>query len=397
MEEKKTKKKKKYTVKHHRLHKFVWGAARIFLPPHYRKKYGYTCNKMPETETPYIVVSNHTMELDPIICGMSVGKHMYYICGEHLMTGKAWKSLSLFFSPIPKYKGDIDIAPILEALRRIRAGYNILLYPEGSRSFNGETEPVSTAIGSFIRTAKCGLVTFRSHGGYFTEPRWAYTARVGKIGGTIQNVFSKEEVAKMTPAEITEIVNRDLHENAYERQRKDMIPYRGERLAEGLDNYLILCPVCGGLDTMETKDDKFSCTCCGTGGRYTEYGFLEGEGLRYDSVYDWGVWEKQAFNEKYADVAPDEKLFSDDDVVLKEIAPDHTRVEKAKGTLTAYADRMEIGEETFLFSDITGMDMLYYGKTLVFTVGRRHLNITGERYHAIKYNWLYNLYSKKNG
>ncbi len=39
--------------------------------------------------------------------------------------------------------------------------------------------------------------------------------------------------------------------------------------------------------------------------------------------------------------------------------------------------------------------MLYYGKTLLFTMDRRHYNITGERFHAIKYQKLYDVYQER--
>ena len=44
---------------------------------------------------------------------------------------------------------------------------------------------------------------------------------------------------------------------------------------------------------MVTEDDSFRCTVCGQSGRYTPEGFLEGKGLRFDSVYDWGVWSEK--------------------------------------------------------------------------------------------------------
>ena len=38
------------------------------------------------------------------------------------------------------------------------------------------------------------------------------------------------------------------------------------------------------------------------------------------------------------------------------------------------------------------MDMLYFGKTLVFTINKRHMAITGEHFHAIKYQKLFDAY-----
>ena len=171
-----------------------------------------------------------------------------------------------------------------------------------------------------------------------------------------------------------------------------MYAYTGERLAEGLENYLVKCSCCGAFDTMETEGDTFRCTGCGQSGRYTKEGFLEGQGLRFDSVYDWGVWseaETTAYIKAFEGSGP---VFTDTDTVLYEVLSDHSRRDIFSGELKGYKDRLVIGTDEFRFDDIRGMDMLYFGKTLVFTINKRHMAITGEHFHAIKYQKLFDAY-----
>lgn len=389
-----TKKKKNYKIKNRWLHRAIW-LARPFVKLYLRVKYGYKTEKLKKIDGNYIIMSNHTMELDPVLCAVISPHQIYFVCGEHLMTKPIWKTLNLVFNPIPKYKGDVDVGAIMEVMRRIRAGYNILLYPEGSRSFSGKTEPLEKAVGSLVKACKCNLITYKMQGGYFCEPRWAYTVRKGDIKGHIQGIYTKEELAKLSDQDVTDIINHDLYENAYARQRENPTPYKGKRLAEGLENYLVLCPCCGKIDSIKTEDDKFCCEYCGMKGKYNEYGFLEGESLAYDSVYDWGQWEEKAFKEMMLAQTPDSALLTDEDITMQEIAQDHTRVELTHGCLKCYQDRFEINGQTINFRNITGMSMLYYGKTLVFTSQKRHFNLTGEKYHAIKYQWVYDLYKQK--
>ena len=81
--------------------------------------------------------------------------------------------------------------------------------------------------------------------------------------GHIVNIYSSEEVKNMTKDELTGCINRDIHENAYETQRRNMDAYKGKRLAEGLENYLVKCSCCGAFDSMVTEDDRFRCVECG--------------------------------------------------------------------------------------------------------------------------------------
>ncbi len=387
-----SKKVRKNKIKRAGLHKFVWSFLWIIARPYMYLRYGFR-TKYLRLKEPCLVVSNHLTEVDMIMVGCAFPRQMYLVGGEHIASRKIFPKLDFFFHPITMYKADADTAAVKEIIRRLRAGYSVLLFPEGSRSFNGETETLPDSIGKLCKSGKCGLVTYHLGGGYFTAPRWAYTTRKGKMWGEIKSYLKAEEVAKMSPGEITDLINRDIYDNAYETQRVEMNRYTGKRLAEGLENYLVICPECGEYNALETHDDTFTCPHCGMTGKYNEYGFLEGENLPFDNVYDWGKWVEKKFAEDLSGKLPDELLFTDSDLRFYEIAPNHERITLEETGIKGYSDRIEIGGSKFSFSEITGMDMLYYGKTLMFTWRGRHFGITGESFHAVRYKWTYDYFS----
>ena len=365
------------------------------LVPLILRKYGFTTERISKKDEPYIVVANHLTEVDMLMLGGAFAEHMYFVAGEHLLRTKAGPKIKWAQDPIFTYKGAPSIDTMREVIRKIRAGHNVMIFPEGSRSFNGETVKLDSGIAKLVKTAGCALATYHIEGGYFVAPRWAYTTRTGPMKGHIVNIYSSEEVRSMSKEELTDCINRDIYENAYETQRRNMYTYKGERLAEGLENYLVRCSCCGAFDSMVTEDDRFRCTECGQSGRYTPQGFLEGEGLRFDSVYGWGVWSENETCEYIKAFEGDGPVFTDTDTVLYEVLSDHSRVDLASGEVKGYTDRLETGGDTFRFEDINGMDMLYFGKTLVFSYKKRHIAITGEHFHAIKYQKLFNTYRTK--
>ena len=372
------------------IYKTVGGLAPLIL-----RKYGFKTERISKKDEPYIVVANHLTEVDMIMVAGAFSEHMYYVAGEHLLRTKAGPKMKWAQDPIFTFKGAPSIDTMREVIRKLRAGNNIMIFPEGSRSFNGETLKLDSGIAKLIKTAGCALATYHIEGGYFVAPRWAYTTRTGPMKGHIVNIYSSDEIRKMSREELTDCINRDIYENAYETQRKNMYEYKGDRLAEGLENYLVKCSCCGAFDSMVTEGDRFRCTECGQSGRYTSEGFLEGEGLRFDSVYDWGVWSEKETCEYIKNFKGDSPVFRDTETVLYEVLPDHRRIDLARGEIKGYRDRIEIGNETFRFEDISGMDMLYFGKTLVFTWKKRHLSVTGEHYHAIKYQKLFDTFKTK--
>ena len=365
------------------------------LAPLILRKYGFTTERLTKKDEPYIVVANHLTEVDMIMLGGAFSEFMYFVAGEHLLRTKAGPKMKWAQDPIFTYKGSASIDTMREVIRKVKAGHNVMIFPEGSRSFNGETLKIDSGIAKLARMAGCALVTYHIEGGYFVAPRWAYTTRTGPMKGHIVNIYSSDDIRNMSRDELTDCINRDLHENAYETQRRNMYAYKGKRLAEGLENYLVKCSCCGAFDSMVTEDDRFRCTECGQSGTYTPEGFLKGEGLRFDSVYDWGVWSEKETSAYIKEYEGDGPVFCDEYVCLYEVLQDHSRVDLSAGEVKGYKDRLEIGEEQLCFEDISGMDMLYYGKTLVFTYKKRHLAITGERFHAIKYQKLFDSYRKE--
>ena len=365
------------------------------LAPLILRKYGFKTDRISIKDGPYIVLANHLTEVDMIMAAGAFAGHMFFVAGEHLLRTKAGPKMKWAQDPIFTYKGSASIDTMREVIRKIRAGHNVMIFPEGSRSFNGETLMIDSSIAKLVRLAGCSLATYRIEGGYFVAPRWAYTTRTGPMQGNIVNIYSPNEIRKMDLKELTDRINSDLYENAYDTQRSKMHAYRGKRLAEGLENYLVKCSRCGAFDTMITEDNSFRCSECDQSGIYNINGFLEGKGLRFDSVYDWGVWSEKATCEHIRAFEGEGAVFCDADTVLYEINKDHSRADLFSGDIKGYKDRIETGDEVIRFDDVSGMDMLYFGKTLVFTCKKRHLGITGEHFHAIKYQKLYDVYKEK--
>ena len=372
------------------IYKTVCGLVPLIL-----HKYGFSTDRVSKKDEPYIVVSNHLTEVDMLMVARAFTEHMYFVAGEHLLRTGYGRRIKWAQDPIFTFKGCASIDTMREVIRRIKAGCNVMIFPEGSRSFNGETLKLGSGTAKLVKMAGCALATYHIEGGYFVAPRRAYTTRTGPMKGRIVNIYSSDEIKKMSREELTDCINRDIYENAYETQRKNMYAYKGERLAEGLENYLVKCSCCGAFDSMVTEGDRFRCTECGQSGRYTEQGFLEGNGLRFDSVYDWGIWSENETCRHIKSFDGDGPVFTDTDIVLYEVLSDHSRVDLFSGALAGYKDRLEAGQEVFSFEDISGMDMLYFGKTLVFTYNKRHLAITGEHFHAIKYQKLFDVYETK--
>ena len=377
-------------------HKAVYAAVRPLIGLYVKLKYGFTTDRMQE---PFLLLSNHTTEDDMFFTGLACRDHMYFVCGEHLLRNPRYgRLLRDLVDPIPVPKGGASLTAVREILRRLKAGSNVCMFPEGKRSFHGETIPSSVSLGKLVKKAGCALVTYRISGGYFTYPRWARNhPRKGHAEGKVVGIYSSGELAKLTAEEITAIINRDTYENAYATQRSRHWRYRGDHLAEGLEHVLFLCPRCHAMDSMRTEGNAFSCCKCGLSGRYNDYGFLEGEGLPFDNVLDWMRWIEPEFDACVLAQEADALLFEQPDVLLYRMMDGYRNASIATDGLRVFRDRMEFGPVEkasafycFPFGEIDSMSVLY-GNILLFTYKGTYYGLTGDAFHAWKCARLWHL------
>jgi len=256
-------------------------------------KFGYKYKKATDLPPNYIVLSNHVTDYDPILVGLSFQPQMYYVASEHITRwGWLYKVLNFVFEPIIRYKATVAASTVMDILRKVRKGNNVCIFAEGVRTWDGVTAPVVPATAQLVKSARCGLVTYRIEGGYFVSPNWASSGntRRGRLYGAPVGIYTKEDLAKMSVEEIDEIIKRDLHEDAYARQKVEMHRYRSKQRAEGMESLVFLCPHCRENGTLTSEKERVTCSSCGKSFTYDEYGMLDG--IPYKTVYELNQWQR---------------------------------------------------------------------------------------------------------
>ena len=334
-------------------------------------KFGYKYKKATNLPENYIVLSNHVTDYDPILVGLSFKPQMYYVASEHITRwGWIYKVLRFVFEPIIRYKATVAASTVMDILRKVRKGNNVCIFAEGVRTWDGVTAPVVPATAQLIKSARCGLVTYRIEGGYFVSPNWASSGntRKGRLYGAPVGIYTKEDLAKMSVEEIDEIIKRDLHEDAYARQKVEMRRYRSKKRAEGMESLIFLCPKCRAHGTLTSQKDTVTCSSCGGSFTYDEYGMLDG--IDYKTVYDLNQWQRGELakdvenNLQYT--APEAYLFTIEGHELKEVS-------RSAAQITSEA--ITVGDTVIPLSTISDMGM-HGRRTLIFS--------TTDNYYELK-------------
>ena len=305
---------------------------------------------------PVLLIPNHVTAWDPLLVAMSLpDKQVYYVASEHIFRlGFVSRLLEWLVAPIPRRKAASGADTVKACLRHLKAGHSVCLFAEGEQSWDGLNHPVFPATGKLVRSSGATLVTFRLEGGYLSLPRWGKGVRRGRMHGHPVGVYPPEQLKAMRPEEIVALIERDTFEDAWERQRKDPVAYRGKKRAEGLETALYLCPGCRKIGTLRTRNDRIFCSC-GLDLRYTETGFFSPD-KPFETIRDWELWQRGDL--KSLDRSGAEPLFGDGDMLLSKIGPEHAEEELARGELLQYGDRLCCGPCEFPLAAIESMAMV---------------------------------------
>ena len=355
-----------------------------------RLKFGYTykpADNLPEGN--YIVLSNHTTDYDPLLVASSFRRQMYFVGSEHIARWKMfYKPLHYFFAPIMRPKGTLGVSTTMEVLRRVRGGSNVCIFAEGARSWDGITAPILPSTGRTVKSARCALVTYKLVGGYFASPMWSTkNTRRGYVHGEVVNVYTKEQLAEMSVDEINEVINRDLHEDAYARQLADPKPYRGRNLAEPMENLLFLCPKCGAHGTIRTAGDTVSCIGCGMSFRYDIYGMLQDAPFR--TVTELARWQQE---QVHLD-ARDGIVYTVPNGVLSTVK-NHVEEIVDQGEVRLCGDTLRCGNTEIPLSEI--LDMQIHGRhALVFSTCSNYYELVSQEHNALKFKLLYSAHKQR--
>lgn len=110
---------------------FFWMGLRLLLGIVHRARYdGFDRLPQANADLPLIVVSNHTGGVDPLLIQCGVRFKIHWLMASDYMAGPLawfWRLMEI----IPVERAGRDTGPAREAIRRVREGKTIGIFPEG--------------------------------------------------------------------------------------------------------------------------------------------------------------------------------------------------------------------------------------------------------------------------
>jgi 1-acyl-sn-glycerol-3-phosphate acyltransferase len=156
-----------------------------------------------------LIVSNHQSYLDPPLLAVGLERPVSFMARRTLFRNPAFGRLIAALNAFPVTRGGLDIAAMREAVRRLHDGAALVVFPEGTRTPDGEIAPLHAGMLAIVERANVPIVPAVIEGAFEAWPRDS-TPRTGEISVLYGRAIRPEEHNRLSRAELVERLQSEL-------------------------------------------------------------------------------------------------------------------------------------------------------------------------------------------
>ena len=258
--------------------------------------------KAPRIQGPAVVLCNHGSFVDFAYAGTLLKKCYPHFVIARLYFYHKWLGRLLgWLGGFPKSMFAMDMESTKNCLRVLKDGGVLAMMPEARLSTAGRFEDIQEGTYSFLKKAGVPVYTLLLRGDYFADPKWGKGFRRGAVvESQLELLFDAPDMETLSVEDIKQAVEKRLWYDEFQwLESRPEIHYRSPRLAEGLENILAVCPLCGGRNTVTTHKLDVFCERCGKLTSLDDrYAF--DPGFRFAHPGEWYDWQKSVVREEIA-------------------------------------------------------------------------------------------------
>jgi len=120
---------------------------------------------------PVILAMNHQSYLDPPLAGTTCDRAIYFLARRTLLDVPLLGWVLPKLNVIPVNQEGVDRSAIKAVIRVLQGGNGVLVFPEGSRTLDGNLQPAEPGLGLVIAKTLAQVVPLRIFGAHEALPR----------------------------------------------------------------------------------------------------------------------------------------------------------------------------------------------------------------------------------
>jgi len=157
-----------------------------------------------------LVCSNHQSFFDPVLVGIGSDRRLNYLARKTLFRFGLFRWVIEFLDAIPIDRDGFGLGGIKETLKRLKRGEMVLIFPEGTRTNDGQVSPLKPGFVALARRGKVPLLPVGLDGAYDAWPRESRLPRLAKIQVWIGDPIMPEMIADLSDDELVQELERRI-------------------------------------------------------------------------------------------------------------------------------------------------------------------------------------------
>lgn len=181
---------------------FARWVCRLFCILFFRVRF-YGMENVPDKGA-FILISNHQSFLDPVLCGIGLKRHLYFLARDSLFKNKLFGGLISSVNTIPVKRGRADFSSIKKIIGKLKDGGGVCLFPEGTRSEDGRIGRFKPGFGLICRRGEAVIVPVLIDGAFECWPKVKKMFSPGSIAVCYGKAIPRQQVEKMDDKELAD-------------------------------------------------------------------------------------------------------------------------------------------------------------------------------------------------
>jgi 1-acyl-sn-glycerol-3-phosphate acyltransferase len=159
-----------------------------------------------------LVMSNHQSHLDPVLVGLATDRRLNYLARDTLFRFAPFRWLINSLDAIPLDREGLGLGGLKETLKRLKRGELVLIFPEGTRTRDGEVGTLKPGFCALARRAGVPLLPVGIDGAFDAWPRSQLLPGPAVIHIQFGEPLGPDDIAKLDDRELVAEMDRRIRE-----------------------------------------------------------------------------------------------------------------------------------------------------------------------------------------
>lgn len=177
---------------------------------------------------PVLLCVNHQSHFDPLLAGLSVDVRLCFLAKKSLFERPVLKQIVEYLDSIPVDREGSALTAMKETIKRLKRGEVVGIFPEGTRTRDGEIAPLKPGFTMLAKRAEVPILPMAMDGAYQAWPRSHKFFRFTQITIVVGDLIPVSEVQRLDDAELLAEVERRMRAcHAQARAYRNSLPAEG--------------------------------------------------------------------------------------------------------------------------------------------------------------------------